>query len=67
MALAQQRWVKLQNYDLPDDVRQVLNQRLAELGQPGVASARPAQPRRPHPSAPARQRRSILRSASSRV
>jgi cytochrome c-type biogenesis protein CcmH len=42
MALAQQRWVKLQNYDLPDDVRQVLNQRLAELGQSGgMAAARP--------------------------
>lgn len=50
MALAQQRWVKLQNYDLPDDVRQVLNQRLAELGQPGVASARPGPA-----EAPARQ------------
>jgi cytochrome c-type biogenesis protein CcmH len=42
MALAQQRWVKLQNYDLPADLRQVLNERLAELGQSGgSAVARP--------------------------
>jgi cytochrome c-type biogenesis protein CcmH len=43
MAMAQQRWVKLQKFDLPDDVRQVLNQRLAELGQPGMARPGPAE------------------------
>ena len=31
MKLAQQRWVELQNYDLPPDLRQVLAERLAEL------------------------------------
>ena len=33
MQLAQQRWVELQNHDLPPDLRQVLAQRLAELEQ----------------------------------
>jgi cytochrome c-type biogenesis protein CcmH len=32
-ALAQQRWVELQDHDLPADLRQVLAERLAELGQ----------------------------------
>jgi cytochrome c-type biogenesis protein CcmH len=40
MALAQQRWVELQDHDLPDDLRQVLAERLAELektqGSPAV-------------------------------
>jgi cytochrome c-type biogenesis protein CcmH len=31
MALAQQRWVELQDYELPDGLRQVLAERLAEL------------------------------------
>ena len=31
MALAQQRWVSLQDHDLPADLRQVLAERLAEL------------------------------------
>ncbi len=31
MALAQRRWVELQNFDLPADLRQVLAERLAEL------------------------------------
>ncbi len=33
MALAQQRWVELQDHDLPADLRQVLAERLAELEQ----------------------------------
>lgn len=33
MALAQQRWVDLQQYDIPPDLRQVLAERLAELEQ----------------------------------
>jgi cytochrome c-type biogenesis protein CcmH len=33
MALARQRWVELQNHDLPPDLRQVLAERLAELDQ----------------------------------
>jgi cytochrome c-type biogenesis protein CcmH len=33
MALAQQRWVELQDHDLPGDLRQVLAERLAELEQ----------------------------------
>jgi cytochrome c-type biogenesis protein CcmH len=33
MALAQQRWVELQDYDLPPDLRQILAERLAELQQ----------------------------------
>ena len=43
MKLAQQRWVELQNYDLPPDLRQVLAERLAELeksqGKPAAKSA----------------------------
>ena len=34
MALARQRWVELQQHDLPPELRQVLAERLAELGQP---------------------------------
>jgi cytochrome c-type biogenesis protein CcmH len=47
-ALAQQRWVELQDHDLPPDLRQVLAERLAELertqGPPAARSgdARPA-------------------------
>ena len=33
MALAQQRWVELQDHDIPADLRQVLAERLAELEQ----------------------------------
>lgn len=44
MALARQRWVELQNHDLPPDLRQVVAERLAELdtggaSQPAVAAA----------------------------
>lgn len=48
MALAQQRWIELQEHDLPDDLRQVLAERLAELerteGRPAAKadSAAPA-------------------------
>jgi cytochrome c-type biogenesis protein CcmH len=43
--LAQQRWVELQNHDLPPDLRQIVAERLAELGsdtgspQPSAAVA----------------------------
>ena len=41
MALAQQRWVELQDYDLPPDLRQVLAERLAELeGSQGKPTAK---------------------------
>lgn len=33
MALARERWVALQDHDLPPDLRQVLAERLAELGE----------------------------------
>jgi cytochrome c-type biogenesis protein CcmH len=42
--LAQQRWVELQNHDLPPDLRQIVAERLAALGtdtgsqQPGVTA-----------------------------
>ena len=47
LALAQQRWVELQEYDIPADLRQVLAERLAELeqavgkptGAPGMRTA----------------------------
>jgi cytochrome c-type biogenesis protein CcmH len=46
LALAQQRWVELQDHDLPPDLRQVLAERLAELersqGKPAEPSARAA-------------------------
>jgi cytochrome c-type biogenesis protein CcmH len=43
LSLAQQRWVELQNHDLPPDLRQVVAERLAEIeraqGGPPAASA----------------------------
>lgn len=43
MALAQQRWVELQQHDIPADLRQVLAERLAELeqavGKPAATAA----------------------------
>jgi cytochrome c-type biogenesis protein CcmH len=41
LALAQQRWVELQNHDLPPDLRQVVAERLAEIerAQGGSPSA----------------------------
>jgi len=39
MALAQQRWIELQDHDLPADLRQVLAERLAEIEQ---AEGKPA-------------------------
>ncbi len=47
MALARQRWVELQQHDLPPELRQVLAERLAELGQPQGPPATQA----PEPSA----------------
>ncbi len=48
MALAQQRWIELQDHELPADLRQVLAERLAELeGTVGKPAARAS------PSAPA--------------
>jgi cytochrome c-type biogenesis protein CcmH len=48
LALAQQRWIELQNHDLPPDLRQVLAERLAELeqsqGQPAAQPGKPAGP-----------------------
>lgn len=42
MALAQQRWIELQDYQIPPDLRQVLAERLAELekavGKPATRS-----------------------------
>ena len=44
-ALAAQRWVELQNHDLPPDLRQILAERLAALEQsPGVLAVPSAQP-----------------------
>jgi cytochrome c-type biogenesis protein CcmH len=44
-ALAGQRWVELQNHDLPPDLRQVLAERLAALEQSqGLPAATPVQP-----------------------
>lgn len=47
LPLAQQRWVELQNHDLPPDLRQVVAERLAEIeraqgGAPAAAGAPPA-------------------------
>ncbi|HEU0225093.1 MAG TPA: tetratricopeptide repeat protein [Steroidobacteraceae bacterium] len=44
LALAQQRWVELQNHDLPPDLRQVVAERLAEIeraqgGSPATVAA----------------------------
>lgn len=42
LPLAQQRWVELQNYDLPGDLRQIVAERLSEIaraqGQPAPAA-----------------------------
>ncbi len=43
-ALAGQRWVELQNHDLPPDLRQVLAERLAALEQSQVPPAATAEP-----------------------
>jgi cytochrome c-type biogenesis protein CcmH len=48
LALAQQRWVELQNQDLPGDLRQILADRLAELER---AQGKPAPISRPPPAA----------------
>ncbi|MBX3702717.1 MAG: tetratricopeptide repeat protein [Steroidobacteraceae bacterium] len=43
MTLAQQRWVELQNHDLPPDLRQVVAERLADIGRAqGGPPAKPA-------------------------
>lgn len=49
LPVAQQRWVELQNHDLPPDLRQVVAERLAEIERaqggtpaPAVAAAQPA-------------------------
>jgi len=46
LALAQQRWVELQNHELPNELRQVLAERLAELeqsqGKPVAKAGAPA-------------------------
>lgn len=52
LPLAQQRWVELQNHDLPPDLRQVVAERLAEIDKaqgrsPAVAAAAPAAPAAP--------------------
>jgi cytochrome c-type biogenesis protein CcmH len=43
LSLAQQRWVELQNHDLPPDLRQIVAERLAELdtsqGKPQASAA----------------------------
>jgi cytochrome c-type biogenesis protein CcmH len=49
MGLAQQRWVELQNHDLPPELRQVVAERLAEIDKaqgrtPAIAAAAPAAP-----------------------
>ena len=53
LALAQQRWVELQNHDLPPDLRQLVAERLSELErQPGA-------PVRPQATAPAKDSLSV--------
>lgn len=52
MGLAQQRWVELQNHDLPPELRQVVAERLAEIDQaqgrtPAIAAAAPTAPAAP--------------------
>jgi cytochrome c-type biogenesis protein CcmH len=42
LALARQRWVELQDFDLPPDLRQVLAERLAALGPTDDGSPTPA-------------------------
>jgi cytochrome c-type biogenesis protein CcmH len=48
MALAQQRWIELQDHELPADLRQVLAERLAEIeqteGKPAVKADASATP-----------------------
>lgn len=48
LALAQRRWIELQDHDLPPDLRQVLAERLAELekaqGLPAAQAGTPAGP-----------------------
>jgi cytochrome c-type biogenesis protein CcmH len=48
VALARERWIELQNHDLPPDLRQVLAERLAGLeqaqGQPSARADNPAGP-----------------------
>lgn len=49
MGLAQQRWVELQNHDLPPELRQVVAERLAEIDKaqgrtPAVVATAPAAP-----------------------
>jgi cytochrome c-type biogenesis protein CcmH len=56
MGRAQQRWVELQNHDLPPELRQVVAERLAEIDKaqgrsPAIAAGAPAAP--PAPAAPA--------------
>ena len=52
LALAQQRWVELQNYDLPPDLRQMVAERLSELeAQTGAPAVPPAMPPVPAPAA----------------
>jgi cytochrome c-type biogenesis protein CcmH len=41
LALAQQRWVELQNHDLPPDLRQLVAERLSELERQPGAPERP--------------------------
>ena len=41
LALAQQRWVELQNHELPPDLRQLVAERLSELERQPGAPARP--------------------------
>ena len=49
LPLAQQRWVELQNHDLPPELRQVVAERLAEIDKsqgksPAIAAAAPTTP-----------------------
>ena len=44
-ALARERWVELQNHDLPPELRQVLAEQLAQVQQPGMPQA--GEPRAP--------------------
>lgn len=43
MALARERWVELQNHELPPELRQVLAEQLASMEQPGGAPSGTAQ------------------------
>ena len=44
LALAQQRWVELQNHELPQDLRQVVAERLAEIEKSQGKSPKSARP-----------------------